>query len=276
MPLKDILVQLDASERSATRLGVAIDLARRYGAHLTGLHVADVVFPVGVVPDATGAGMAMMYQQLRGTALEAAKGIERDFHEQLRRAGIPGEWRLVEGMAAEQVPLHARYADLLVLGQDSPEGAGGLVEAAIFSAGRPVLVIPYAGQFTEIGQRVLVGWNGSREAARAVNDALPLLAEAAKVTVMAVNPRRGLQGEGDQPAEDLSRHLARHGLQVTAEHMVAPEVGDGEALLNAAAETSADLLVIGAYGHSRLREMVMGGVTRTLLRSMTLPVLMSH
>jgi nucleotide-binding universal stress UspA family protein len=279
MALKDILVHLDASEASASRLDIAVDLAQRHGAHLVGLHVVDVMLPYGVAGDASGAGVALLYEELRKTALEAAAGIEHEFRERLRRDGIAGEWRLVEGIAAEVVPLHARYADLAILGQQDPDGAqanAAILSAALFGSGRPVLVVPYAGRFAAVGRRVLVGWNASREAARAANDALPILAAADGVTVLAVNPERGIGGHGEEPAADMALHLARHGVKATAEQMVAPEVGDAEALLNAAAETNADLLVIGAYGHSRLREFVLGGVTRTLLRSMTVPVLLSH
>ncbi len=186
---------------------------------------------------------------------------------------------MVEGFPAEVVTLHARYADLAVLGQHDPDGPDsrrGVVEAALFGAGRPVLVVPYAGRFPGAGRRVLVAWNASREAARAVNDALPILEQAEAVTVLAVNPRQGIGGHGEAPAADIALHLARHGVKATAEQVAAPAVGDAEALLNAVAERGADLLVMGGYGHSRLCEMALGGVTRTVLRSMTAPVLLSH
>jgi nucleotide-binding universal stress UspA family protein len=136
--------------------------------------------------------------------------------------------------------------------------------------------VPYAGRFESLGKRVLVGWNAGREAARAVQDALPLLMAAESVTVLTVNPEIGLGGHGEEPGADIALHLARHGVRVTVEHMTAPEISAGDVILNRAFELSADLLVIGAYGHSRLREMVLGGVTRSLLQQMTVPVLMSH
>jgi nucleotide-binding universal stress UspA family protein len=139
-----------------------------------------------------------------------------------------------------------------------------------------VLVVPHTGSFTSVGRRVLVGWNASREATRAVHDALPLLAGAESVTVSAVNPRRGLGAHGEEPGSDIARHLARHGVRVTVEHTAAPEIGAADILLNRASELSADLLVVGAYGQSRLREFLLGGVTRSLLREMTVPVLLSH
>jgi nucleotide-binding universal stress UspA family protein len=282
MQLKDILVHLDATEQATTRLRLAADLARRHDAHLTGLHVVDVEIPAFATTDASGGGAALveLLERMRRDALAAAAGVEAAFRERLRLDGLAGEWRLVEGVAAEQVALHARHADLAVVGQEDPDGgppeAGAVLEQALFSSGRPVLVVPYAGRFEAVGRTVLVGWNAGREAARAVNDALPLIARAASTTVLAVNPRQGPDGHGDQPGADIALHLARHGLKVAVERTVAPDVPDGDVLLNRAAELGADLLVVGAYGHSRLRELVLGGVTRTLLRQMTVPVLMSH
>jgi len=123
---------------------------------------------------------------------------------------------------------------------------------------------------------VLVGWNATAEAARALNDALPILAQSHKVTVLSINPRHGIGGEGDVPAADIALHLARHGIHAEAAHTVATDIAEGDALLSYAADISADLLVIGMYGHSRVREMVFGGVTRSLLTEMTIPVFMSH
>jgi nucleotide-binding universal stress UspA family protein len=282
MRLKDILVHLAANEQGTTRLQVAADLARHHAAHLTGLYVVDIVLPIMIAADANG-GVAVLGDLLetqRQDALTEAAGVAAAFRERLRRDGIAGEWRLVEASAPEQVALHARYADLAVVGQADPAGnqpsATAILETALFSSARPVLVVPYAGRFETVGRRVLIGWNASREAARAVHDALPLMAGARSVTVLAVNPQTGIGGHGKEPGADIARHLARHGAAVTVEHMMASEISAGDVILNRAAALSADLLVIGAYGHSRLREMILGGVTRTLLERMTIPMLMSH
>jgi nucleotide-binding universal stress UspA family protein len=274
-------VHLDGSAPSAIRLAVAADLARRHKAHLTGLFVVDVTPPIlGAADAGSGAVLAELIERMRADALEAGAAVEARFAEALRREGIAGEWRLAEGATPELVALHGRYADLVVVGQADPEGsesaAAAVVSAALFESGRPVLVVPYAGSFAAIGSRILVGWNAAREASRAVHDALPLLAQAVAVTIAAVNPRIGLGGHGEEPGADIARHLARHGVRVEIEHSAAPEIGAGDILLNRAADLSADLLVVGGYGHSRLREMLLGGVTRTLLRQMTLPVLLSH
>ncbi len=281
MPLKDILVHLDGSKPAEGRLRLAADLARQHGAHLAVLHVVDTDLPMMASVDAGGgAAIARVMEDMRAQALADGARLETLARERLRRDGLSGEWRQAEGMTAELVALHARYVDLAVIGQDDPDGdsphAGAVVEQVLFSSGRPALVVPYAGEFQTLGRRVLIGWNASREAARAVHDALPLLTTADVVTVLSVNPSRGRGAHGDRPGADIALHLARHGIKVQVEQSIAPDIGDADVLLNHTSEMGADLIVIGAYGHSRLREMVLGGVTRTLLRQMTVPVLMAH
>jgi nucleotide-binding universal stress UspA family protein len=148
----------------------------------------------------------------------------------------------------------------------------------ILGVGRPVLVIPHSGEFPVIGERVLVAWDASRLATRAVNDALPLLESAREVVVMAVNPRteEGERGHGEIPSADICLHLARHGVRAEAQHLYADDLGVGPLLLSRAIDEGIDLIVCGAYGHARWREIVLGGVTRHLLEHMTIPVLMSH
>ena len=164
-----------------------------------------------------------------------------------------------------------------MLGQDDPESDNtGVLETVLFDSGRPVLAIPFAGSLPTIGKRVLVGWNASREASRALHDALPLLAKAESATVFLANPKGGLGAHGEEPGADIARHLARHGVKVNVAKAVADDVSDSALLLNHASDMGADLLVMGAYGHSRLREFILGGVTRSLLREMTVPVLLSH
>jgi nucleotide-binding universal stress UspA family protein len=183
----------------------------------------------------------------------------------------------VEGTTREILALHGRYADLLVLSQDDPESDNaGLLEAVVFDSGRPVLAIPFAGNFKSVGKRVLVGWNASREASRALHDALPLISKAETVTVFLANPKHGLDGHGEEPGADIARHLARHGMKAEVAKAIADDVPDSALLLNHASDMGADLLVMGAYGHSRLREFILGGMTRSLLREMTVPVLLSH
>jgi nucleotide-binding universal stress UspA family protein len=207
--------------------------------------------------------------------------VAREFEAIARRAGLSGyEWRALEDTSIAGAAMHARYADLAIIGQtDSNDAASvaanGLPELLALASGRPVLVIPYIGARDPIGQRVLVGWNASREAARAVTDALPILREAKQVTVVAVNAADSRR-HGEIPGADIGLFLARHGVKATVASSERVEFGAGEWLLSRAADLQADLIVAGAYGQSRLREMVLGGVTQTLLANMTVPVLFSH
>ncbi len=283
MQLKDILVHLDRSDRLGARLDLAIDLANRHDAHLTGIHVLDIS-PGSLAAQVSGMGdagaMAVMLQRLMDEARQAAVPLEAQFVDRLRAEGKEGEWRLLEGSESDNVIDSARYADLTIVGQPNPEDRDGaataLIEQLLFDSGRPVLLVPYAGTFRTTGHNVLVGWNGSREAARAVGDAMPFLAEAKSVTVLSVTPGRGDGEEERVAAADLTLHLARHGITAVAAHTTADSISEGDALLNYASDSGCDLLVMGGYGHSRLREIVMGGVTRSLLRHMTIPILMSH
>jgi nucleotide-binding universal stress UspA family protein len=136
--------------------------------------------------------------------------------------------------------------------------------------------VPHAGHTGSIGRRVLIGWNGSPEAARAVHDALPLMVGAEAVTVVTIDPEGGPGANEEGPGADIARHLARHGLPVMVRRVTGPAAAAGDLLLNEAADLGADLIVMGAFGHSRLREFVLGGATRTLLAQMTAPVLMAH
>jgi nucleotide-binding universal stress UspA family protein len=282
MALKDLLVHVDNTPRNAARIELAARLAIQHDAHLTGLHVIDIPsanYFYGAAMPFVPTNPEEIVERIRAEAVEAAKPIEASFRECLRRNGIEGEWRLVEGSPPATVALHGRYADLTIVGQpnrDEPQDADAVTVTTIMTSGRPVLAVPFAGEFPIIGERVLVAWNASREAARALNDALPLLLNAKHVTVLAINPQRGVVGHGDVPAADIALHLARHGLKTEAAHTVAKDIADGEALLSYAADIGADLIVAGAYGHSRAREMVFGGVTRTLIAEMTAPVLFSH
>lgn len=284
MTMKDLLVHLGNSPQGEARLEVASRLAGRYSAHLTGLYVVDLPSPAIFYGDPSGFVDAAMIDQMmarmRENARRDAAGNREKFLDRLRRDGIEGEWRMVEGISAEIVALHARYADLAIVGQATHEdetiGTGEIAPAALLSSGRPVLVLPFVGRFPNVGETVLVAWKPCREAARAVNDAIPLLRAARSVTVLAINAESGIAGEGNVPAADIAHHLARHGVKAQAAHTVSGEVSEADALLNYAAEIDADLIVAGGYGHSRVREYIFGGVTRTLLQSMTAPVFFSH
>jgi nucleotide-binding universal stress UspA family protein len=281
MSYKDLLVVLDGDRPAHGRIEFAARLAERFEAHLTGLYA----LPTPQRPRELGyynpALLDPFFQELRDRARAAADQMQEQFERVTRLHRLAAEWRVVpEGPEADPA-LHARYADLAILGQLDPDRGEAEAfrprpERVALASGRPVLVVPYAGDFPTVGQRVVIGWNATREAARAVNDAMPLLQRADVVTVLTVDAREGPQAHGELPGADISLHLARHGVKTEIERTVSADLPVGEVLLSRAADLSADLLVMGAYGHSRVRELLLGGATRSLLRSMTVPVLMSH
>jgi nucleotide-binding universal stress UspA family protein len=245
MALTDMLVYLDKSPACVERLELACRLAHRFEAYL-----------LAVCP-------------------EEAIAVGERFAKILKQENLDGEWELAVGLPASYVTRRSQAVDLVILGQRTPDHPTGLdaPEEVVLACGRPVLIVPYAGHIERIGETALVAWNGSREAARAAQDALPLLSASASVTVLLINPEE----EADiDAADNLVVHLARHGLN--AKKLVAREdiLAVSDALLAQVSALGADLLVMGAYGHSRLREMILGGVTRDVLRNMNVPVLMSH
>jgi nucleotide-binding universal stress UspA family protein len=280
MAYKNLLVHLDDSQVCEGRIAAALTLAEAQDAYLTGLALAVETS----VPTYIGGQMPVEVLEVqRAQVLERGRAAAARFDKALDRTGRPGASRMVTGLdidAARVVALHARHADLVVLGQEEPEGSPALpqnlVEDVVLSAGRPALVVPYIGPGKTLGQRIMIAWDSGREAARAVNDALPILAQAAAVTVLSVNPRPGVDLHGEEPGADIALHLSRHGVKVEVQQTQVEEINVGDTILSRLADLGCDLLVMGAYGHSRLREVVLGGVTRTLFESMTVPVLMSH
>jgi len=285
MALRDLVVLLDGSARDESKLAVAVQLARRHDAHLTGLCPlelllpADMSFALGGYPDLWA--LPEFAKQVESQAKAKAAVIEAAFRELLRREAVTGDWVLETGPLIPSVIHRSHATDLIIVGQADPDHplpatARTLIEDLLMMAGRPLLMIPYAGRFETIGTNALVGWTPTRESARAVHDALPLLAPSSKVLVLTVESTKA----GDievLPTVEVAEHLARHGVDVSAARTVVSDgLAPADALLDYAADMQADLLIVGGYGHSRTREMIMGGVTRDVLRHMTLPVLMSH
>lgn len=278
MSYKTILVHLDNTERCAERVRVASNLALRYSAHLVGLACVGSVYvpsPVGgVVGESYIRDMLELQRKQAREALQA-------FEAQAKKIGVASvECRQSEREDEDAVVLHSRYADLVVIGQtDEQDGVTRIrrdfPQQVMMSAGRPVLVVPYAGRFDKVGQNVLATWNASLESARAITDALPLLRDAKLVRVAVFNADSDYKGHGDVPGADIALHLSRHGVKVEL-CQETTDIEIGAALLSRAADWDSDLIVMGGYGHSRMRELLVGGVTRTLLSTMTVPVLMSH
>ncbi|MBF0356312.1 MAG: universal stress protein [Alphaproteobacteria bacterium] len=278
MPYKDILVHVDGSKSCASRIELAASMARAQNAHLIGLFIASNP----EVPEFVQAMMGQQVQDVQAKYLKEATAAAQTLFEGIAKsAGVAMEWRAVEGHPVEQLSLHGRYADLVVVGQrDTSSGAEAasidIADELVFELGRPVMVVPYTGNFKKVGERIMVAWNASRESTRAVGDTVPVLRDAKQVIVLAINPKGGRNGHGAVPGADIAQHLARHGAKAEAQHVFAEDVDVGNMLLSRAADENVDLIVMGCYGRSRLREMVLGGATRHILKHMTVPVIMSH
>ncbi|HEY0183746.1 MAG TPA: universal stress protein [Rhodopila sp.] len=285
MNFKNVLVYLDGSDRSEVIMQMAASFAKRHEARLSGLHVVGFPLPTQTGTDSIDAfgklcpprSLAM----IREFALATADRAETIFREQLNRTGLSGDWHAPEGMVAYTAGIHARDFDLTIAGQIDPAhpplGTRRLVpEALLLESGRPVLILPCIGQFDTIGENVLIGWNRSREAARAMNDALPILEKARSVAVLTcVSGQPEPRNDEPDPASIVS-HLACHGVAATASIQEIGTATVAVALLDHAARNPTDLLVMGGYGRSRLREVILGGTTRAILREMTLPVFIAH
>ncbi len=279
MNYKSILVHIDYTDRAYERIDIAIDIAQRFAAHLSALAPAgNPLLPYVGAADALGNYAAEVMQELTRLSEVAVKR----FHEKAKTAGLTTyDARACEGDVSYALRQRAPYADLVVLGQTdrehpTPARPNDLPEAAVLGTGRPVLVVPYAGKFAHVGRRVLLLWNESREAARAASDAMPLLQAAQQVEVIAFDSKRGSQDAFESGLGDVGDYLARHGVNVNVAREPSGEVEIGALALSRAADHGSDLIVMGGYGHTRLREWVLGGVSRSILEHMTVPVLMSH
>jgi len=300
MELKDILVCLDPTNAGKSRLRLAAGLASDHRAHLSAAYVLPEQIAGATGYDGLGfhapAGSAAVAEGslVAGipapAAPPAAKGdyarqieltdiIKQRFRETVPPQAIAGDWYLFGGGESEDLITLARAADLVIYGQGSPEyrlPTGFDPEDVIMASGRPVLVVPYAGKFATLGRRVLVAWDGSREAARAAHDALPLIEKAELVTLMTVSDSEAGFERGRPMLQRMLRNLERHGIPARTEEALRGDLSVSDALLSRAADFAADLIVAGAYHHSQLRESLFGGVTRDLLERMTVPVLMSR
>ncbi len=283
MSFRNILVYLGGGQRAEIVMKAAVDIAVRHQARLSGLHVVGFLLPTdtGIYPcgDNHPFGSSRTFAMIRETALETACRAEAVFRGQLQHAGLAGDWSTAEGMVAYTAAQRARYFDMTIVGQIDPErpplGTRKFVPEALFlESGRPVLIVPCRGQIDNIGTKVVIGWDGSREAARAVNDAMPFLVKAESVTVVTLGHDGDASDAASTDPAGVVFHLAQHGIPATGFRRSLGKESVADALLGCAAD--ADLLVVGGYAHSRLREWVAGGVTRDLLRQMTVPVLMAH
>ena len=275
---KSIVAYLPAAAAAERLLDVTLPLVGRFGAHLTGLHVIPHI-PI-YVDAGMGVGADFYNAQDRMLAEEADR-TERAYRARLGAAGMVGDWvRLPseDEPAMRSAIAFCRTTDLVVASQYDetlPGAAAYFPEDLVLGAGRPVLLVPTEGRYAEIGRRVMIAWSATRESARAAFDALPLLADAAEVRVLLIG-KSGTDDPRGQSAEDVARTLRRRGVAAEA-HVVAPGEGPiADQILAHAADYGADMVAMGCYGHSRLRETIFGGVTSAILDRMSLPVLMSY
>uniref|UniRef100_UPI003F49107E universal stress protein n=1 Tax=Cupriavidus yeoncheonensis TaxID=1462994 RepID=UPI003F49107E len=279
MDYATVMVHLDASRRVHQRLHLAVQVAVEFQATLIGLLALGEPEPRSIRYLMDGDRYLASYNEWQSRVGEVARHAFLGATDELV---IPTEWRAPEWATAATVQGEAHAADLIILGQHDPADADAfadphLVESVVLQCGRPALVVPYAGAFPQVGKTILVAWNGSREAARAIHDALPFLRRADSVDVVSWGKSELSSDLWLSPARYAVEWLARHRVQAQLHDFEAAGGNDtGQMLLSRAADLGSDLIVMGAYGHGRMRELVLGGATRTILASMTVPVLLSH
>ena len=275
---RNILVHLDGPDGAANRLLAGWRIAVDQGAHLAALHAA---VPAGLLVPLGGEGAAVMAEALGQIDLDRRDGSRLAFRALLRDTRMDASWGELAGVDAEDQFIRcAMLADLVVLGQRDPDAPGlrgmpgPFAEHVLARSGRPCLVVPYALPPGGPLARVAIAWKETPEAVRAVVAALPLLRKAVRVDILTWG---GAREPAAGPLPDLAAWLGTQGVKATGSHMGGDEPHAlGDLLLSRCADMSADLLVMGCYGHSRAREWLLGGASRTVLSSMTLPVLMAH
>ena len=262
---KNILLHFSGEDRHEIKTDMAIRMANIFDAGITGLYASEVWHRGGARPREGDIG---------GDEAKAGR-VKAAFFGATEARGVAAEWLMRGGDARASILFLSCFADLIVMGQSGPEEsdqAPDLPNDVAMAAGRPVLVVPHSGTFEQVGTRVMVAWNNSRVASRAMHDAMPILEQAAEVVVLSVNAK-----QTDQPtSEDVREHLAGRGINAEAVSTAVQEVSTGNALLSRAHDLGVDLVVMGAYGGSRIRETLVGGTTRHVLETMTRPVLLSH
>lgn len=279
MSYKTILVHIDESKSAIKRTQIAHQIAAKFDAHITGVALTGISRYIFESTD-LGVGDPNIMLHLSALRERAEKAIAQ-FTQASANFGVATTESLIANDEANGgLGLRARYADLIIIGQTnrnepSPSVLSDFPEFMIVNSGRPVLVTPHTGETLTVGERCVVAWDGSREAARALTDALPLLKASQLVQLLIINPEKRSETHGEEPGADIALYLSRHGVNIEIATCFSTQ-DTGTAVLHACKELGADLLVMGGYGHSRFREMIMGGTTRTILEKMTIPVLMSH
>jgi nucleotide-binding universal stress UspA family protein len=275
--IKDIVVNLSMTEAASPTADYAVSVASALQAHLTGIaFVYDPIVPVS----GTGYVPAEVIETQQADNEAAAKAAIDRFAEATRRAGLSAEPLTISASlagAGQQFSRIARRFDLAIVGQPEPKTSSVediIAETTLIDSGRPMILVPYIQKAPLKLDNVMVCWDGSHQAARAIGDAMPLLAKAGRVEIVIVGDEQGKQDEIE--GADMGRHLARHGLKVDVHRVGGGGIDVADALLSRVADSGADFMVMGGYGHSRLREFVLGGVTHSILRALTVPTLLAH
>jgi nucleotide-binding universal stress UspA family protein len=282
MSYKTVLVHVDKDRHAAERIKFATKIASSEEAHLIGAAptgVSRFIYQSRFIYEggAMTSNIDSHIEELRARAREALV----DFEAIAQKSGVRSyEARAVDDEAGGGISVQARYSDLVVIGQndiDEPSTTTlpDFPEFVVMNSGRPVLIVPYVGSYETVSKRALIAWDASTSATRAVTGALPLLKRAENVDVVVFNPDARGDAHGEQPGADIGLYLARHGVKINVVRQKT-DIDVGNALLSIASDLGSDMIVMGGYGHSRFREILLGGVTRTVLESMTVPVLMSH
>lgn len=279
MSIKDILVLCDAGEANDYRVETALLLAKVYQAHLTGLHLIPYpIIPVygGGFPDAIPYISSEQLEQSHNTA----SALEDKFKKKAADLEVPCDWKAVDGVDVRYIIDNARYADVVIVpqgyskyGEENTQKIDGYLSIHL---GRPLIVTPDLKKVFNLPKRVVIAWDESHEAARAVHDALPFLQYAEKIQVVSVAASTKQEKKYVIYDNDLRKHLSHHGISVEVQSLDPASKGTGKTILESSIEYDADLIVMGAYGHTRLKEIVLGGATKFLLRNTTIPLLLSH
>lgn len=279
MQFKNILVYLDRGASNVERVNSALAIAKAHNAHLTGVVVNAL--PASSILQKLGLskGEAIMEQ-----ARVNAQTIVERFLMQAEKEGVEVDTRIIEcleGKAPEKLARMARIFDMSIMRQANPDKENAsfiteLSEEVMFSSGRPVFFMPYIGAHSIPCRKGLIAWDGSKAATRAVHDALPLLETMDKVVILVVDPQNIEHYAETKPGDELSRHLTAHGIKNSVSRIPKGDASTSTVILNELSNTGADILVMGGYGTPKLREVMLGGVTRTLFECMTVPVFMSH
>ncbi len=277
MSFKTILVHIDDDESCNRRLDAGIRLALELKAQLVGIYLVP---GSGLTPSVAAMLPPNVVQQRFAEFGDAQYAAEDMFRTSVAAAGLASiDWRAPAGSHVDAGVAHGRCTDLFIMGQRNPSGsmfAEELVTSVVLASGRPALVVPYVGIRPMLGENVLIAWDGGRAASRAIGDAMPLLERARQVTVVTVRTHSD-EGVGEHLAgARLAAWLLQHRVEIQLVRHDAPDIPTGQWLLSQAADLGSDLIVMGAYGHARMRELVLGGVTQAMLKTMTVPVFMSH